>query len=92
MQADADLPVEAEGRNGGLDEVANAADDTVGQLGRGVGAACGVNDGQMRQDPEGKRDGENDGAGLAQEDAGAIYEAQGRATAAWACDTAAARG
>ena len=37
-QADADLPVEAEGRDGRLDEVAESADDAVGEFRRGVGA------------------------------------------------------
>ncbi len=34
-QADADLPVEAEGRDDGLDEVAKAPDQAVGEVGSG---------------------------------------------------------
>ena len=51
MQADADLPVEAERSNGRLDEVAKTADDAVGQLRRGVGATSCANDRQMREAP-----------------------------------------
>ncbi len=68
-QADADLPVEAERGDGRLDEVAESADDAVGEFGRGVGAAGERDTGRMREHPEGQRDAENDGAGLAEEDA-----------------------
>ena len=74
-EADADLPVEAEGRDDGLNEVAEAADDALGQLRSGPDAAGGVHDGQVSEDPEGHGDGEDDGAGLAHEDAAAVNDA-----------------
>ena len=56
-QANADLPVEAQRRNGRLDEVAKPADHAVGQLRRGERAGGGVDHGQMRQHPQRQRDG-----------------------------------
>ena len=75
-QPDADLPVEARGRNGRLDEVAEAADDALGQLRRGEHAGCRVHDRQMRQDPQRQGDAHDDGAGVPQEDARAVDQPQ----------------
>ena len=55
-------------------------------------ARGGVDDGQMREHPERQGDGDDDGAGLAHEDARAVDEAQAEREAEWACGTAAARG
>ena len=55
-------------------------------------AAGGVDDGQVGQHPERQRDAEDDGAGLAKEDAGAVDQAKSQRAQRWACGTAAARG
>ena len=91
-QADADLPVEAERRNGRLDEVAETADERVSQLRSRERARGGVDDGQMRENPERESDGDDDGSGGAHEDARAVHEAQAEREREWACGTAAARG
>src|ERR1039458_8984387 len=77
-QADADLPVEAEGGNGGLDEVAEAADEAVGEFRRGDRAARSLNHRHVGQYPKGQSDAEDDGSGLAQEDARAVYQTEGQ--------------
>src|ERR1700739_2701165 len=73
-EADADLPVEAERRNHGLDEVAKLADGAVGEFGRGVMAAGHRHRRNVREQPETQRYAKNDRASLAQEDFGAINE------------------
>src|SRR5580698_2256737 len=73
-QADADLPVEAKWGNSRLDEVAEASDEAVCQLGGGVRAAGRMNDGDVCEHPQGQRYGEDDGASLADEDAAAVDE------------------
>ena len=76
MQPDADLPVEAERRDGRLDEVADVADDAVGQLRRRVGTALQMDGRNLRQHPERKRYGNDDGARVLHEDARAIEQPQ----------------
>jgi hypothetical protein len=51
------------------------ADDAIGELRCGVGAVVKVNGRDVREDPESERNHENNGSGLAEEDAGAIDEA-----------------
>ena len=74
-QADADLPVESEGRNCRLDKVAQAANDAIGEFRRGDGAARRVHYRQVRQYPQRKRDAENDRSCLAQKNPCAIHQA-----------------
>ncbi len=56
--------------------MAEASDDRVSQLWCRVSAAGDVNDREMREDPESQGDAEDDGAGLAEEDVGAVHEAE----------------